>query len=399
LGRAADSVGHAFWQGLIATLGRNGVSKAFATSMEFINNRLAPICYAALYVADAIAFAGKYIDQTTAPTNGLGWFFNSTTDQYELAKPITSCADAGSNDTYACSLAPAPTSYATGQQFWFKANTANTGAATINFNSLGAKTIVKLQGGITTTLADNDIRAGQWVELMYDGPNMQMLSELGNSASTSPGGSNHQVQLNANGVFGGIATGTSGQVLTSNGASADPTFQTAGGCTSTVALIPLNFGSGNGSTGIGSANLVKGMHFTLQCATTVNITSARVQNTGGATTAHLGWGIYSANGNTLLVDSGPVLTDSNAVKQVTLGSTVILPAGEYLFAWTLDSTVPTINSFGLDTTYQAFINQATNPKIWTAANASVAGQLPATLGTLTALSATANQIILAKIQQ
>jgi hypothetical protein len=65
------------------------------------------------------------------------------------------------------------------------ANTANTGAATINFNSLGAKTIVKVAGGITTTLADNDIRSGQWVEVVYDGTNMQMQSLLGHAYGTA----------------------------------------------------------------------------------------------------------------------------------------------------------------------------------------------------------------------
>lgn len=93
---------------------------------------------------------------------------------------ISYCADAGSNDAYACDLAPVPSGYVTGALYRFKANTANTGAATINFNSLGAKTIVKLAGAITTTLADNDILAGQMVTLIYDGTNMQMVSALGN---------------------------------------------------------------------------------------------------------------------------------------------------------------------------------------------------------------------------
>jgi hypothetical protein len=67
----------------------------------------------------------------------------------------------------------------------FKANTANTGAASLNVNSLGAKTIKKVQGGITTDLDTNDIRSGQFVDCVYDGTNMQMQSTLGNT----PGGS------------------------------------------------------------------------------------------------------------------------------------------------------------------------------------------------------------------
>jgi hypothetical protein len=96
--------------------------------------------------------------------------------------------DAGSTDTYVVTLSPAPTSYVVGQHYRFKANTANTGACTVNFNGLGAKTIKKAAGGITTDLADNDIRVGQWVDLVYDGTNMQMQSLLGNAPAGGAGG-------------------------------------------------------------------------------------------------------------------------------------------------------------------------------------------------------------------
>lgn len=97
-------------------------------------------------------------------------------------------ADAGASDTYVVTLSPVPAAYVTGQHYRFKANTANTGACTVNFNGLGAKTIKKAAGGITTDLADNDIRAGQWVDLVYDGTNMQMQSLLGNVPSgAAPG--------------------------------------------------------------------------------------------------------------------------------------------------------------------------------------------------------------------
>lgn len=102
-------------------------------------------------------------------------------------------ADAGASDTYAATLSPAITGYVTGTHYRFKANTANTGAATINFNSVGAATIVKVAGGITTTLANNDIRVGQWVDLVYDGTNMQMQSTLGNAPTASITGTDTQV--------------------------------------------------------------------------------------------------------------------------------------------------------------------------------------------------------------
>jgi hypothetical protein len=105
------------------------------------------------------------------------------------------CSDAGANDTYACNLSPAVTAYVTGTHYRFKANTANTGPATINFNAVGAISIKKAAGGITTDPADNDIRVGQWVDLVYDGTNMQMQSTLGNapagSGTINSGTANH----------------------------------------------------------------------------------------------------------------------------------------------------------------------------------------------------------------
>lgn len=125
-------------------------------------------------------------DTTDAPTG--------TTKRFTWLTVITKMfgsrfgADAGSTDTYVVTLAPAPLAYVTGEHYRFKANTANTGACTVNFNGLGAKTIKKAAGGITTDLADNDIRAGQWVDLVYDGTNMQMQSLLGNAPAGGAGG-------------------------------------------------------------------------------------------------------------------------------------------------------------------------------------------------------------------
>jgi len=95
------------------------------------------------------------------------------------ASPPNYCAPSGGTDTYSCNYNPAATAYSTGRSYYFKADVANTGTASINFNSLGAKTIVIAAGGVTTTLSDNAIRAGQMVEVVYDGTNMQMQSTSG----------------------------------------------------------------------------------------------------------------------------------------------------------------------------------------------------------------------------
>ena len=125
----------------------------------------------------------------TAPT-GTG-FPHVTGGSYDVAARTLLVSDlpgeyictsaASSGTTYACTPTTAPAAYVTGESYSFIADAANTGAATANFNSLGAKTIKKVAGGITTDVAANDIRAGQIVNLRYDGTNFQMASQLGNS--------------------------------------------------------------------------------------------------------------------------------------------------------------------------------------------------------------------------
>lgn len=131
------------------------------------------------------------IDTTTGNTyslkTGTGCKLSGTVSSAVIASiqsgAYLSCTDAVGTDSYACSLSPAIAAYTTGMTVVFKAGTANTGAASLNLNSLGAKTIVKVAGGITTALADNDIRSGQIVITSYDGANFQMQSTNGNAPS------------------------------------------------------------------------------------------------------------------------------------------------------------------------------------------------------------------------
>ncbi len=81
--------------------------------------------------------------------------------------------DIGAANAYAISLTPALGNYIAGMPIWFKAANANTGAATLNINALGAKAIKK-HG--TINLAAGDIRAGAILGVMYDGENLQLIT-------------------------------------------------------------------------------------------------------------------------------------------------------------------------------------------------------------------------------
>jgi len=119
------------------------------------------------------------------------------------------CVDAGSTDSYACTLSPAIAAYVTGSHYRVKANTANTGAASLALNGLAVIPIKKVAGGITTDLATNDIRAGQWFDVVYDGTNMQMQSLLGNAPA-----------MTADAVTGAATLATPGRMTAVSGAGA-----------------------------------------------------------------------------------------------------------------------------------------------------------------------------------
>jgi hypothetical protein len=87
----------------------------------------------------------------------------------------------GSSNAYVLTLTPAVTAYVAGQCFIFNANFTNTSAATINVNGLGAKAIKKLND---QDLVSGDIESGQTVQIVYDGTNFQMVSQLAQAVPT-----------------------------------------------------------------------------------------------------------------------------------------------------------------------------------------------------------------------
>ena len=76
-------------------------------------------------------------------------------------------------DTITGSLTPSLAAYAAGQMFYFVAAGDNTGAVTLNINSLGAKNVTK---NGTTALTAGDIKSGQTVVVIYDGTRFQVVS-------------------------------------------------------------------------------------------------------------------------------------------------------------------------------------------------------------------------------
>lgn len=202
------------------------------------------------------------------------------------------CADAGATDAYACSLPVAPT-VAAGLCVNVKANTVNTGAASLNLNSTGAVTIVKVAGGVTTTLADNDIRAGQVITVCHDGTNFELQSTLGNAAA---GGSGITVGSTT------IASGTSTRVPYNNaGVYAESANLTNSGSTVTV-------GTGIGGTNRG-ANIDNGTSTGASLCTRDNGSDTWCFLDGGALDKASGVATFSLAGATRFEFQGSGISD------------------------------------------------------------------------------------------
>lgn len=70
-----------------------------------------------------------------------------------------------------------PTAIVAGEIFCFKANFANTGAATLAVNSLTAKNIYKQTSNGPAALSGGEIQNGQLVAVSYDGTQYQLLTQ------------------------------------------------------------------------------------------------------------------------------------------------------------------------------------------------------------------------------
>ena len=129
-------------------------------------------------------------------------------------------ATATGTDSYAITVTPPISSYVTGQKFRFKTDVANTGPASLNVSALGAKTIKKMND---QDLVTGDIEANQIIEVVYDGTNFQMVSQLAMQQSS-----------------------VDYQVFTGNGTWTKPSSVQAN---STVLIQAWGAGGGGGSVG------------------------------------------------------------------------------------------------------------------------------------------------------
>lgn len=157
-----------------------------------------------------------------------------------------------------------------------------------------------------------------------------------------------------------VSPGNAGQALVSNGASANPSYQTI-----TPSIIPPNIAGtsigtatwqttamqtgslspSNGSSTIGTANRI--YLFQVYLPYTVSYTKIAVILTSGNSANNIRIGLYNiANGlpSTVLVDSGNISIAATGIKQAT-GLSYSITSGWYYFAIMIDGGTPVFRKF------------------------------------------------------
>ncbi len=229
-----------------------------------------------------------------------------------------SCTAAGaSTTTYTCSIAVAPSGYVTNQQYMFVADVANTASSTINFNTLGAKTIKKLDAGTKINLAANDIGAGMRVFLVYDATDMVLTTPPGNSASDNTTVNN--VTINNGRCNKCILNGT--EQRTVQAFVLGPAETTSTGNGKYFFVVPATLNS-NDLTAVRGQVLTAGTTGTTTVALTRCVTAATGNACSGTTAQMLSTSmtIDSGENSTATAATPPVINAANAT--VTTGQII-----------------------------------------------------------------------------
>jgi hypothetical protein len=136
-------------------------------------------------------------------------------------------------DTITGTMNPTLTAYATGNMFSFVPANTNTGPATININSLGAKSIKK---NGSTALAAGDIVSGSIALIEYDGTNFQLLNSNSFVNLTVTGNETVNGNETVGGTLGVTGATTLSSTLGVTGATTLSAALTYGGVTLTNAV-------------------------------------------------------------------------------------------------------------------------------------------------------------------
>lgn len=173
----------------------------------------------------------------------------------------------GAANTYAVTLNSGYTSYFDGMMFASTVNVTNTGASSLNVNSIGNKNIVSASGSV---LKSGDLVAGQIYEFRYDGTNFRLSGVLLDAVNVNGAISTSLTSLSALHLNGSGSTAQGVRIDNSDSTAYIFIDGSSGGGFSGSSPYDLNFGSSNGtrSLNLSTSNTVR---LSISAAGNVNI--------------------------------------------------------------------------------------------------------------------------------
>lgn len=140
----------------------------FDESSSINNTGAIPIISGTLHTKE------QYVLTSTVNTVGTdGFTFTKFSANPDSKKNVVEGIIASGTNTYTATYSPTPTAYVSGMPVLVTFTNGNTGASTLNLNSLGAIPIVK---GISTAVASGDIPVGTSLWLLYNGTNFVIIN-------------------------------------------------------------------------------------------------------------------------------------------------------------------------------------------------------------------------------
>lgn len=246
--------------------------------------------------------------------------------------------DSGGVNALAVTLSPAPLSLVAGLSLRIKAANSNTGASTLDINTLGAKPVTRRDGSV---LLDSDIIAGAIQEYLYDGAKFQ----LSGASGKPPQARNLHIYVNAaigNDANDGVSNTAGRAMATIQGAvnrafSYPPsqytiTIHVADGTYNETVSTPVYSGpnliiTGNAATP--SNVIVNGgtsKCFQAQGPNSLTVNNLKVQNSAGGVDQY---GFYATAGATIFTSN----TVSGAIQSyVFCGSGGTMVPGSHAFS-------------------------------------------------------------------
>jgi len=148
------------------------------------------------------------------------------------------------------------------------------------------------------------------------------------------------------------------------------------------------FTSGTGAASVGSAHQVRVLRFNPKTTFPVESLVYEITGAGGAGDK-VSFGVYNENRSNKIIDTGALDASGIVPPAAAVLSAPALLNSElfYWFAWTATATGIAVSALTLDALWRSFINVYT-VQLGTAANPSVGGVLPASLGAISAAAIT-----------